>query len=94
MNQRPNQALEPTCTSLTLAKKREMRTYIFYFALIVVVANLGYLVGQLGRGEKNLVSLPLLFGSICAAIFALLVVRKRLHRSNATSKKESEHVSE
>lgn len=58
-----------------------MRTYVLYFALIVLLTNLGYALSQLARGKETFVSRPLLFGSVAAAVFALWVVRKRLRES-------------
>lgn len=58
-----------------------MRTYVLYFALIVLLTNLGYALSQLAREKETFVSRPLLLGSIAAAIFALWVVRKRLRES-------------
>ena len=64
-----------------------MRTYVLYFALIVLVTNLGYALSQLAREKEALVSRPLLFGSVAAAMFALWVVRKRLRESKGREKK-------
>jgi hypothetical protein len=58
-----------------------MRICILYFAIIILVANGSYALAQLARGHTHAVSLPLLLGSICAAIFALLIIRRRLRQA-------------
>lgn len=57
-----------------------MRRLVFFFALIVLLANGGHALSQFARSQKDLVSYPLLFGSVSAAVFALIVVRKRLRQ--------------
>ncbi len=65
-----------------------MRTYVLYFALIVLLTNLGYALSRLASEKETFVSLPLLLGSVGAAIFALLVVRKRLRQSKGAERTE------
>jgi hypothetical protein len=63
-----------------------MRTYIIYFAVIILVANGSYALAQLARGNTHAVSPPLLLGSICAAIFALFVIRRRIRQADRSGK--------
>lgn len=63
-----------------------MRRIIFFFALIVLLANGGHALSQLARGQADLVSYPLLFGSVGAAVFALFVVKKRLRQAKGPDK--------
>ena len=44
------------------------------------MTNGGYALSQLANGRDAFVSRPLLLGSVSAAVFALFVVRKRLHQ--------------
>ena len=54
---------------------------------MVLLANGGYALSQLASGKEKFVSLPLLLGSLCAAIFAFMVVKKRIDRSTNPDRK-------
>ena len=65
-----------------VSQKNAVRRYVLYFTLLVLLTNGGYALSQLASGKDSLVSRPLLLGSVSAAVFALLVARKRLRQKS------------